>query len=270
MPINFITIDVAGATNTDAYGINDAGQIVGRYLQQGAPGPQGFLLSGGSYTTLNDPRVSQYSTIATGINASGQIVGVSGGAGFLYSQGTYTWFGSGPQQGATFMGGINDTGQIVGSSDSFVFVHNGTIVSPVGGFLYSNGSSTDINDPSAISAPGQGTYVRGINNAGQIVGYYNSTSGDHGFLYNGGTYTTLDYPLGAPRGTYATGINNFGQIVGYYIDNSGGAHGFIDTGGVYTTIDNPLGAAGTFVYGINDFGRSSATMPTAAATGMAS
>src|SRR5262249_54072843 len=91
MPITFITIDVAGATNTDAYGINGAGQIVGRYLAQGAPGPQGFLLSGGSYTTLNDPRVPQYTTEATGINASGQIVGTSDGAAFLYSEGTYTW-----------------------------------------------------------------------------------------------------------------------------------------------------------------------------------
>ena len=28
MPISFITIDVAGATNTDAHGINASGQIV--------------------------------------------------------------------------------------------------------------------------------------------------------------------------------------------------------------------------------------------------
>jgi probable HAF family extracellular repeat protein len=35
----------------------------------------------------------------------------------------------------------------------------------------------------------------GINDQGQIVGFYND-GGDHGFLYdpNGGTYTRLDAP----------------------------------------------------------------------------
>src|SRR5262249_56706648 len=83
-----------------------------------------------------------------------------------------------------------------------------------------------------------GTFARGINDAGQVVGYYNGSDGVHGFLESGGTYTTLDDPLGA-RGTYATGINNFGQIVGYFIDVNGVVHGFIETGGVYTTLHNP-------------------------------
>ena len=52
----------------------------------------------------------------------------------------------------------------------------------------------------------------------QIVGYYSgSGTAIHGFLLSGGTYTTLDDPLGVGS-TYATGINNAGQIVGYFID----------------------------------------------------
>ena len=42
----------------------------------------------------------------------------------------------------------------------------------------------------------------------------------HGYLYNGGTYTAIDDPLGT-NGTYAQGINDAGEIVGYYYDASG-------------------------------------------------
>ena len=35
-----------------------------------------------------------------------------------------------------------------------------------------------------------------INGSSQIVGYYQNASGVHGFLYSGGTYTTLNDPLG--------------------------------------------------------------------------
>ncbi|TMJ81711.1 MAG: hypothetical protein E6G76_24770 [Alphaproteobacteria bacterium] len=129
VPTSFITINAPGASTTDAYGINDAGQIVGSYNT--GDGPQGFLLSGGSYTVLNDPAItsppigSGHYTAATRINASGQIVGyynLSPTRGFLYSNGTYTNIDTGAIQGGTFAKGINDAGQIVGYSYSIVFV----------------------------------------------------------------------------------------------------------------------------------------------------
>src|SRR5262249_2570600 len=56
MPITFVTIDVPGATfGTNANGINNAGQIAGYYTD--GSGTQGFLLSGDSFTTLNNPAV---------------------------------------------------------------------------------------------------------------------------------------------------------------------------------------------------------------------
>ena len=43
-----------------------------------------------------------------------------------------------------------------------------------------------------------GTSAQGINTSGQIAGYYlDSSNSSHGFLYSGGTYTTLDDPLAA-------------------------------------------------------------------------
>jgi probable HAF family extracellular repeat protein len=71
------------------------------------------------------------------------------------------------------------------------------------------------------------TVPTGINDAGQIVGYYNDHSGNsHGFLFSAGTYTNL------PDDSYQTvptGINDAGQIVGYYNDHSGNSHGFLLT-----------------------------------------
>src|SRR5262249_61333163 len=76
MPIHiFNTFDdpLAFIGRTQAFGVNDADEIVGSY--QDATGQHGFLLSGGTYTTLDDP-LATGGTIASGINASGQVVGV--------------------------------------------------------------------------------------------------------------------------------------------------------------------------------------------------
>ena len=102
-------------------------------------------------------------------------------------------------------------------------------------------------------APGHLRY--GINDAGQIVGFYIDSSGIlHGFLYSGGTYTTLDDPLGT-NGTDALRHQQAGQIVGYYIDSNDMSHGFLYSGGTYTTLDDPLGTKGTVASGINDAGQ---------------
>jgi uncharacterized membrane protein len=60
-----------------------------------------------------------------------------------------------------------------------------------------------------------------------IVGDYIDSSGnEHGFLYDGASWTTLDY-LGATK-TVANGISGNG-IVGDYTDSSANMHGFLLT-----------------------------------------
>jgi probable HAF family extracellular repeat protein len=93
---------------------------------------------------------------------------------------------------------------------------------------------------------------------GQIVGSYTDNSGcDHGFLFSGGSFTTIDDPngvctAGSGGGTWAQGINDAGQIVGYYSDAGGVIHGFLFSGGSFTTID-PFGS--TYLWGINNAGQ---------------
>src|SRR6266568_3755530 len=105
-----------------------------------------------------------------------------------------------------------------------------------------------------------GTFLTGINNSGQIVGdFFDSNSFERGFLYGGGSYTTLVDPS-APFGTIASGINGTGQIVGYYSDFSG-LHGFLYAAGNYTTLDGPVTTSTvsypplTEALGINDIGQ---------------
>jgi probable HAF family extracellular repeat protein len=113
--------------------------------------------------------------------------------------------------------------------------------------------STVIN----IDVPGSfSTTANGINNSGQITGYYTSDvqlNQIHGFLYSGGSYTTLDVP-GAVAFTEAWGVNDSGQIVGNYRDASGTGHGFLYSNGSYTTLDVP-GSFSTGAFGINNSGQ---------------
>jgi probable HAF family extracellular repeat protein len=50
----YTAIDVPGGFNTFAVGINNAGQVVGGY-STAPPFTHGFLLTGGSYATLDAP-----------------------------------------------------------------------------------------------------------------------------------------------------------------------------------------------------------------------
>src|SRR2546421_730183 len=127
--------------------------------------------------------------------------------------------------------GINDSGQIVGQYRDSGGVHS---------FLFSGGTFTAINDPSATGP----TFAYGINDAGQIVGYYTDSGNKfHGFLYNptNGSFTTLDDPL-ATGGTTALGINDKGDIVGSF---NNGSHGFLYRNGAYITLDDPLATNST-------------------------
>jgi probable HAF family extracellular repeat protein len=205
-------------------------------------------IAGYVFTTIDSPDL--FDTAVWGINDSGQIVGNSGGSGFLYTGGSFTTINV-PGAYRTFAYGINNSGQIVGDY---------LVGSRQHGFLYTGGSFTTIPD-----IPGGFTVgAQGINDSGQIVGGYEGSSSSRSFLYTGGSFTTINVP-GATEAPIANGINDSGQIVGTYSDFvcsvgnvplacSGGEHGFLDTGGSFTTIDFP-GAESTFAVGINDSGQ---------------
>src|SRR5438270_4968393 len=180
----------------------------------------GFLLSGGNFSTIEPTGAT--TSFAKGINDSGRIVGQytdAGGTdhGFLFSGGTFTPIDV-PGAQATSANDINNVGQIVGFfTDAAVNTRS---------YLRNlDGSFTFIDAPGATA-----TFVEGgINNLGDIVGDFDSTTGTHGFLLSGGMFTIIDAP--GAKATFAIGINVLDEIVGAFDPSAPNTHrlGFLAT-----------------------------------------
>lgn len=77
----FASVDFPGASNTAALGINDAGEIVGWYLPTGSTYSQGFIYSGGKFSTIvvnGKPSIS-----VDAVNNFGHIYGDAYGTSFI-------------------------------------------------------------------------------------------------------------------------------------------------------------------------------------------
>lgn len=114
---------------------------------------------------------------------------------------------------------------------------------------------------SSIDVPGAAsTVTSGINNVGQIVGFYSNTSGiaqdsgtEQGFLLSGGTFNPINFP--GATATEAAGLNDVSQIVGVLNPYLSGESGFLLSGGVFSNISAPGITGGAWVFGINDVGQ---------------
>jgi probable HAF family extracellular repeat protein len=110
-----------------------------------------------------------------------------------------------------------------------------------------------------LNGPGaRETIANGINDHGQIVGWYiHPTYGQQGFLYDDGIFTPLDVPGGQANVTYPIGINNDGWIVGWSVDSKGNSYSFFYDGSVLTPLNlpgslDPAPRSSAVVSGIND------------------
>lgn len=154
--------------------------------------------------------------------------------------------------------GINDSGVMVGQAlysgdegPAFVSaVDNGGVLTPI---VDPNAPTTVVNNEVTFSQ----TFAVAINDSGVIVGAYSDSSFNlHGFVDNGGSFTTINDPSTGATETVVNGINDNDVIVGTYTDASGVTQGFMDNDGVFTTITDPnaTGAHGTQLTSINDSG----------------
>jgi N-acetylneuraminic acid mutarotase len=128
----------------------------------------------------------------------------------------------------------------------------------------SAGTFTVINATGAGTGAYQGTAALVINEAGEIAGLYEDSSGiAHAFVRAAsGAITPFSAPsLGgvAVKWTIPISINTAGDVAGTYIDDNVVTHGFVRTaGGTFTSFDAPgAGTAanrGTVAFSINDAG----------------
>jgi uncharacterized membrane protein len=186
---------------------------------------------------------------ANGINAAGQVAGVSGGGtsgavAVVWNGTSATPLGTPP--GSTSVAyGINNNGQAVGvinnGNNITATIWNGTTPISLGTLPgMQNGIATSINDAGVAVG-----YDTGFNNPGSLA-----------VIWNGTTPIALDTLLVASElGWIVTdvyGINNSGQIVGRGAFAGGGSEALLLTPSVSTT---PLPPAWTMMLiGLGGFG----------------
>ena len=219
---DFSLLDPPGSISSAALGINDRGQVVGFY--QFTPYDRhGFLRH-----KIHDDAVvfddidvdGAVATEATAINESGTIVGMAYAGdgtihGYILKKGVIVPLDA-PDARDTAAFGINARGDVAGNWDTNPWTTGH-------GFVVSKGHFRTFDAPDA--AP-DSTAGFGINDRGQVVGFYTDLDGKaHGFLATETRFTTIDVP-GAVW-TSAQGINSDGHIVGQYGGADGRLHGFV-------------------------------------------
>lgn len=252
--------------STEAYAINNAGQVVGdtfastKNPQYGGPIRLATLWSGDKVINLHIS--GAITSSARGINNQGQVVGYTTSAfdvnqedsvhAVLWTSGAsspYVQLGVNSQGLNSMARGINDAGQIVG--DVYPDTSNTTKASQA--TLWRSAS------PTALGNLLTNTHANAINQGGQVVGNAdNFVSASPSWqeaatLWNGTTPTQLG--TGTAAAEAALAVNDAGQAVGYSKavgDTS--AHATLWRSGTATALLG-LGGSGSQANAINQLGQ---------------
>lgn len=258
-----------GGPNSYAYGINNAGQVVG--FAEISPGTdRAFLWSGGTMQDLGT--LGGLQSQASAINASGQIVGdaqTADGAwhAFLWSNGVMLDLGTLPGDVNSYGLGLNKNGDVVGGSYAadgtyHAFLWKQGVMQSLGTLPgYANSEALGINaedDVVGIAATpdnaydpflwqqgvmqdlsplvGTESYASAINYKGQIAGqFYDANYIQQGYLLSGGVVQDLGTLPGGPPNvvdTAAGAIDNAGDVVGFADLADGDTHAVLWSAGV--------------------------------------
>ena len=206
----YVTVDAPGATDTYVFGINDFGQLLGVSDNLNTGKIVVFLDTHGTFTNIAD--ANTFFPLYSSLNDRDQVFGEGGfGYGILNVHGVITPTSLSGAYSSAFVNGFNNLDQFAGTVsagtglDAFIDTKGvfklfeypnapytvgnaindwGQVVGQyadssgnVGGYLYTNGHFTAIDDPNASPAMG-GTDPLGVNDLGQIAGWYYDAQGD--------------------------------------------------------------------------------------------
>ena len=170
-----------GTPFTQLLSVNNSNLAAGFYADSAGNG-QGFTynISTMQFTSIMYPGAT--STTVTGVNNSDLIIGFytdsTGTHGFLYNGTTFTSLND-PNGSNTMFFGLNNTGEAVGNFTDALGNSDG--------FVYNYMSNTwqTVNDPLASQTPAfmvAGTTINGLNDQGDLVGFYSDGTNVDGFL----------------------------------------------------------------------------------------
>jgi probable HAF family extracellular repeat protein len=206
-----------GGSWSEAFGINDAGTVIGGSAIDSSYNEHAFLYRNGTMTDINP--VGSTISVASAISNSGVTVGlgyfgVSGVHAVIWRNGDVRVLGTLGGSGSEAFG-VNERGDVVGGANlpGDTSAH---------AFLYRNGHMLDLGSLGGVDGISD---ARAINNRGQVVGESGTGPGKselHAFLWNGGEMLDLNDLIPGDSGwrlTWATGINDRGQITGFGYHN---------------------------------------------------
>ncbi|WP_293375093.1 PEPxxWA-CTERM sorting domain-containing protein [Phenylobacterium sp.] len=204
------------------------------------------------YQFTQFPVAGSSNTGVVAINDAGQILvgygNPSSQGAFIYQGGVETpvappLINNGGNTSAIGVAAMNASGTVVGTD---IQTTNGVgLVYDFVGFIDKGGQYTFVNAPGAVD-----TQLLGINNAGVVLGEYETAASNGVFTYftdTNGVLTTLSAP--GFSGIVPTGIDSAGDVVGTAM--VGGVRvGFIDKGGVFSVVSVP-GSGATSISGVS-------------------
>lgn len=233
-----------GYEHSGAFGINEAGQVVGS-AQASDGRTRAFVWQNGAMTDLGSHGSDR--VVARNINEAGQVVGHYRDEdfmrhAFLWEDGVMTDLGH-LGGGWTDVSGLNEVGEVIGTSRT-------TALGESHAFIWSEGEMTDLGVPVSGACCSRAV---AINDAGQVV----MTALGRAFLWEHGAIQDLGTLGGS--GTFVGGqlplnrsLNSHGLVVGQSRTSAGDQHAFVWDGTMHA-LDGLGGALGD-AEAINDAG----------------